>query len=182
MTGMRLGAAATVAGVLACLPMTALGAPKPDTIPKEACAAPAPPPAELAAWSSPSDLAAAASEAGLARAALIPGKAVTARFLPVAEVKYRVPPEKADGPAVFGGLYALRITQAGTYRVAAGAAPWMDLFQGKVPVTSVAHSHGPPCTGLGKMVDFPLQPGDYLVQFSESLQPQTEILVALLPK
>jgi hypothetical protein len=49
----------------------------------------------------------------------------------------------------------------GKAALAPGAAPWVDLFQGKTPVASVAHNHGPPCTGLGKMVDFPLQPGDY---------------------
>ncbi len=65
---------------------------------------------------------------------------------------------------------------------ATGVLPWNRSTHGAAPVASVAHSHGPPCTGLGKMVDFPLQPGDYLVQFSESLQPKTEILVTLLPK
>jgi hypothetical protein len=179
---MGLRGVAAVAGMLVLLPLGALAAEKPNTVPKETCTARAPPPPEMAAWSSPSDLAAASSEAGLAKAALMPGKAINARLLPVSDVKYRVPPEKADGPQVFGGLYSLKITHAGTYRVAASAAPWMDLFQGKVPVTSVAHGHGPACTGLGKMVDFPLQPGDYLVQFSESLSPQTEIMVALLPK
>jgi hypothetical protein len=160
----------------------AMAADKPNTVPKETCTAKRPPPAEMASWSAPDARAAAIDEAGVGRAALIPGKAVTARFAPVGEVQYRVPPEKADGPATFGGLYSLKIAEAGTYRIAASAAPWMDVFVGKTPVASMAHSRGPDCTGIGKMVDFPLQPGDYLVQFSESLQPAAEIMVVKLAK
>jgi len=160
----------------------ALAADKPNTVPKAACTAKLPPPADMASWSAPDARAAATEEAGVARAALIPGKAVTARFAPVSEVHYRVPPEKADGPSTYGGLYSLKIVEPGVYRIASSAAPWMDVFVGKTPVTSIAHGHGPECTGIGKMVDFPLQPGDYLVQFSESLQPATEIMVVKLAK
>ena len=160
----------------------AFAADKPDTAPKETCTAKAAPPAEMAAWSAPSELPAAASEADLDRAQLTPGVAVTAAFDPVAQVKYRVPPEKADGPATFGGLYRLKITEAGTYRIASSAAPWMDVFITTTPVRSVAHGHGPACTGIGKEVDFPLQPGDYLLQFSESLAPKAEIMVVKLAR
>lgn len=155
----------------------ALAADKPNTVPKDACTAKLPPPAEMASWATPDARAAATEEADIARAALVPGKAVIARFAPVADVRYRVPPEKADGPATYGGLYSLKIAEAGTYRIASSAAPWMDVFVAKTPVTSTAHGHGPNCTGIDKMVDFPLQPGDYLVQFSESLKPTAEIMV-----
>jgi hypothetical protein len=160
----------------------ALAADKPNTVPKAACTTKAPPPADMAAWAKPNARAAATEEAELVKAPLIPGEAVVARFAPVAEIRYRVPPEKADGAATFGGLYALKITEAGTYRIASSAAPWMDVFVGKTPITSTAHGHGPECTGIGKMVDFPLQPGDYLVQFSESLKPISEIMVVKLAK
>jgi hypothetical protein len=150
---------------------------RPNTVPPDTCAAKAPPPPSMAAWSTPSPLPAARSEADLPRAALQVGKAVQASFAPVAEVKYRVPPEKADGPATYGGLYALTITEQGVYRIAASAAPWMDVFAGTTPTKSGRFGHGPACTGIGKMVEFPLQPGTYLVQFSESLTPTTEILV-----
>ncbi|MEI9890375.1 MAG: homogentisate 1,2-dioxygenase [Caulobacteraceae bacterium] len=136
------------------------------------------PPAELAGWEKPAPLPAARRPAELTAAELTPGKAVTAQLFPVADIEYRVPPQKADGPAVYGGLYELRIAEAGTYRVASSAGPWMDIFTGVTPVVSTAHGHGPPCTGVGKYVDFPLSPGDYLVQFSESLTPKTEIMVA----
>ncbi len=165
------------------LPTAALAQGKPRTEAKEFCAAVAPPPPEFTGWDKPSDLAAARRTADLPKAQLVPGQAIAAAFAPVDEVDYRVPPQKADGPPVYGGLYALKIVTAGTYRVTADAAPWIDLFAGQeaTPVRSVGHGHGPPCTGLGKYVDFPLQPGDYLVQFSESLKPRTEIMVARLP-
>ncbi len=177
---MRLGGLATIGLMLMTAPAAGFAADKPNTVPTETCTAKAPPPPELAAWNSPVDLPAAASEAGLAKAVLVPGKPITAQFMPVAGVNYRVKPEKADGPHVFGGLYALKITQAGTYRVASSAAPWMDVFAGTVPVKTAHFGRGPACSGDGKMVDFALQPGDYLVQFSESLQPKVEIMVARL--
>jgi len=175
--------------VVAALVTTLIGLPtlapaqgKPQTEPKETCTASAPPPPEFAGWEKPVDLPAARRVSDLPKAQITPGKPIMAGFAPVTEVQYRVPPQKADGPQVFGGLYSLKITKAGTYRVVAGAAPWMDIFADTpTPIRSTAHGHGPPCTGLGKYVDFPLQPGDYLVQFSESLKPTTEIMVAMVP-
>jgi hypothetical protein len=174
---------ASVIGVLIGAPALARAqTARPNTVPKETCAAKAPPPPDMAAWSSPTALPAALREADLGQAVVTPDHAIIADFAPVARVRYRVPPEKADGPATFGGLYRLKIAKAGTYRIASSAAPWMDVFIDKTPVTSVAHGHGPPCTGIGKMVDFPLQPGDYLLQFSESLAAKTEIMVSAAPQ
>lgn len=156
---------------------------RPNTTPPETCTAKAAPPAGMEAWASPAPLPAALAEQDLGKAALKPGQAVAARFAPVAQVKYRVPPEKADGPATYGGLYRLTVSEAGTYRVAASAAPWMDVFSrgSRTPTKTVRFGHGPACTGIGKMVEFALQPGDYLLQFSESLTPDPEIMVVKLP-
>jgi hypothetical protein len=156
---------------------------RPNTVPPENCTGKLPPPAGMEAWSAPRPLAAARSEADLAKAALQPGQAITAGFAPVGQVRYRVPPERADGPATFGGLYRLTVAEPGTYRVASSAAPWMDVFApGSTAPTKTAHfGHGPACTGLGKMVEFELQPGDYLLQFSESLTADPEIMVVKLP-
>ena len=155
---------------------------KPNTVQPETCTARAPPPAGMEAWSSPVPLAAAARETDLPKAALKPGQAITARFAPVAQVRYRMAPEKADGPATFGGLYRLTVTEPGTYRVASSAAPWMDVFapSSSAPTKTVRFGHGPACTGVGKMVEFSLQPGDYLLQFSESLTPDPELMVVKL--
>jgi hypothetical protein len=169
---------ALLAIALAAGPALAQGK-KPNTVPPETCTGKAPPPAGMEAWSAPSPLAAALSEADLAKAALKPGQAVAVRFAPVAQVNYRVAPEKADGPATYGGLYRLTVSEAGTYRVASSAAPWMDVFApgSSTPAKTVRFGHGPACTGIGKMVEFALQPGDYLLQFSESLAADPELMV-----
>jgi hypothetical protein len=179
---LKFAAMAALALVLAPALAPAQGR-KPRTEAEEVCAAPAPPPPQFAGWSQPADLAAARHPADLPRARIVPGQAVNALLAPVDDIEYRAPPQKADGPQVYGGLYLRRIAEAGTYRMQSGASPpWMDLFQNKTVVKSVSYGHGPACTGLGKYGDFPLEPGDYLVQFSESLKPQTEIMVVLLPK
>ena len=175
MTSIRTFAAALGLALLAAPAL----AQRPNTVPPETCTTKAPPPAGMEAWSTPAPLAAVRSEGDLAKATLKPGQAITARFAPVAEVKYRVPPEKADGPATFGGLYRLTITEPGAYRVASSAAPWIDVFApgSTTPTKTARFGHGPACTGIGKMVEFPLQPGDYLLQFSESLTGDPEIMV-----
>lgn len=183
---LRTGATVTfVFLALAASPALAQGqsaGKKPNTVPPDTCTAKAAPPAEMAGWTSPAALPAARSEADIAKAAVTPGKAITSGFAPVAQVKYRVPPEKADGPATFGGLYALKIAEAGNYRVASSAAPWMDVFAAgsTAPAKTVRFGHGPACTGIGKMVEFALQPGDYLLQFSESLTADPELMVVKL--
>jgi len=105
-----------LAALLLLLFATPALAQKPDTVPPGTCTAKAPPPAGMDSWSSPSPLPAAMSEADLAKAALKPGQAITAHFAPVDQVKYRVPPAKADGPATYGGLYRLTLAEPGTYR------------------------------------------------------------------
>jgi hypothetical protein len=174
-------AVALLSATLIAAPVFAQGK-KPNTVPPENCSGKLPPPAGMEAWSAPKPLPAAHSEADLGKAAILPGQAVTAGFAPVAQVKYRVPPEKADGPATFGGLYRLTVAEPGTYRVASSAAPWMDVFApgSSTPTKTARFGHGPACTGLGKMVEFSLQPGQYLLQFSESLTPDPELLVVKL--
>ena len=179
---MKTAMMATAAAMMLCLPGAAL-AQKPQTEAKETCAAVAPPPPEFTGWGSPAPLAAARGPADLPKAAMVPGRAIAATLYPVDSVQFRAPPAKADGPKVYGGLYSLKITRAGTYRLASNAGPWMDIFPGSsaTPMVSTAHSHGPACSGVGKEVDFPLEPGDYLVQVSESLSPDTELMLGLLP-
>ena len=181
MTAKRSAAVAAV--LMGCLPGAVLAQQKPQTVAKEVCSAPLPPPPEFKGWADATPLTAARRSADLPKAVLVPGKAITAQLHPVEAVEYRAPPAKADGPPVYGGLYRLKITQSGTYRLAADAGPWMDIFAdgSATPVASTAHGHGPACTGVGKEVDFPLKPGDYLVQFSESLTPTARIMLARLP-
>ena len=65
-----------------------------------------------------------------------------------------------------------------SYRVALGGKAWIDVVRGGAAVASVAHGHGPACTGVTKMVEFILAPGTYTVQLSGSEADSLALLVA----
>ena len=67
------------------------------------------------------------------------------------------------------------------YRIALGSGAWIDLISNGKPVISIAHGHGPACTGIRKMVDFDLKPGHYTLQISANADQQTSLLIAPLP-
>ena len=145
------------------------------------CVMAAPPPPELAGWAARTPLPAARDAKGLRRAALVPGAAIDAALLPTPDVHYVVRPEKPGGSVSYGGLYALVISRPGTYRVALGAGAWIDLLKGKKAVVSTAHGHGPDCSGIRKMVDFPLARGRYVLQIAANGEAALPVMVALLP-
>ena len=94
----RPHAAAAALLLLLAPPLAQAQGTKPNTAPPDTCTAKAPPPAGTETWSGPATLAAAVSEAELSKAALKPGQSITARFAPVAQVIYRVPPEGPRRP------------------------------------------------------------------------------------
>lgn len=49
-----------------------------------------------------------------------------------------------------------------------------------MPVTSVAHGHGPACSTIRKTVDFDLKPGRYLLQVARSRTEAIRIMVSRL--
>lgn len=146
-----------------------------------ACVAPVAPTGELAPWAVPGALTAAASEGATARAVLPVGKAVRLALLPTPQVRYALRPEKPGGSVSHGGLVRIAVREAGTYRVALGSAAWIDLVRGGKAVASTAHGHGPECSGIRKMVDFPLKPGRYTLQIAANGEPSTTVLVARVP-
>jgi hypothetical protein len=149
--------------------------------PTAACTAPVAPTGELAPWSSPAALN-AAKDAGSLRAANLPvGQAVRVTLLSTPEVKFPLRPEKPGGSVSYGGLIAVDIAQAGTYRVALGSGAWIDMVKQGKAVASVAHGHGPDCSGVRKMVDFVLTPGRYTLQLGANADAQITVLVARLP-
>ena len=75
----------------------------------------------------------------------------------------------------------MRAGGAGTYRVALSSGAWIDLVRDGEPVASTAHGHGPNCTGVRKMVDFPLTPGRYTLQLGANGEAEMRVLVARLP-
>lgn len=129
-------------------------------------------PAEWAGWATPN--------AVPADGALAPGKAYTVTLSPMADV----PISAFDGEELpegsRGAVFNLVIRQAGTYRVTVGDPMWIDLIGPDGVVESTAHAHGPDCSGLGKMVDFPLRQGTYRLELSAAEVP-TSAVMALGP-
>ena len=146
-----------------------------------ACPTSVAPTAELAPWSSPVALNAAGDAARLRAANLPVAQAARVTLLPTPQVNYPLRPEKPGGSVSYGGLIGVDVAQAGTYRVALSSGAWIDLVKQGKAVASVAHGHGPECTGVRKMVDFALTPGRYTLQLGANGDAQITVLVAHLP-
>ncbi len=146
-----------------------------------ACTAPVAPTGELAPWTAPVRLQAAGTETSTSHARLSIGEAANLALLPTPDVRYLLRPEKPGGSVSHGGLVSIDVREAGTYRVALDSAAWIDLVRDQQAVRSTAHGHGPHCTGIRKMVDYPLTPGPYILQISANGQPQMTVLLARLP-
>ena len=143
--------------------------------------APAPLPPAYKAWASQSDLAAAGAADDLPKAELVPGKAVLAHLLPTRSVAYVVLPEKPGGSVSKGGMFEVTIKTAGVYRFASGSGAWVDVLKDGKVLESVNHMGGPVCTGIRKMVDFPLEPGRYVLQVSANPSDTLPLLVLAQP-
>lgn len=146
-----------------------------------ACPAPAQLPAELASWRTPVRLAAARDRKQTAKAMLAPGRAATLTLAATPMVKYPIRPEKPGGTVSFGGLAGFIVKEAGTWRVALGAGAWIDVVKNGKAAASIAHGHGPDCTGVRKMVDYQLTPGSYTLQLAANAEPTLTVLVTRLP-
>lgn len=133
-----------------------------SAMPSATCAAVVAPPPELAGWTVAHAAVAGRTVAGAT--ALELGRGVTATLPHTPEVTYPLRPEKPGGSVSYGGLFAFDVAAAGRYRVALGSAAWIDVVRDGAALESVAHGHGPDCTGIRKMVDFDLTPGHYVLQ------------------
>lgn len=174
---MRHGLAAALVGIVLIAPLS--GARAQDG---QSCApGSATLPAELAGWSSRRPIVAADEASGLRTATLEIDSAADATLKSTAEVRYVTRPEKPGGSVSYGGLFNFTIDRAGTYRVALGSGAWIDILKGKALITSTAHGHGPDCSGIRKMVDFPLTPGRYTLQIAANGEPTLPLMIARLP-
>lgn len=137
------------------------------------------PPAELAQWQDRTGVYAAANPAE--KAPIAPQRGFDAKLRINSAVRFAMAPEKPPTEGSFGGMFELSIEQAGTYRIAIGSGAWIDVIQDGKAISSTHHGHGPDCTGIRKMVDFPLRPGQYVLQLSGNETPILPLLVAKLP-
>lgn len=145
----------------------------------DACTAVAPPPAEMSGWASPRPL--DAGRTAERATMLTPGVAISARLPSTRDVRYAVRPEKPGGSVSYGGVFAFTVATPGRYRVALGSGAWIDVLANGKPTTSVAHGHGPACTGIRKMVDFDLTAGRYVLQVAGNGTADLPLMVAKLP-
>lgn len=149
--------------------------------PAAACpATPAPLPADYAGWPTMTAVEAGANADAAAGLTLGTGARVTLK--PAARVTYAATMKHMGTPASFGGNLAFLVVTPGRYRVSLGAAAWIDVVQGKAkvgtPLASVAHGHGPDCSGIRKIVEFDLTPGAYLLQVSGNDAATLGVMVA----
>jgi hypothetical protein len=140
----------------------------------------APPPA-LAGWTSKTDITSASKADGLAQAALTIDHGANVTLHPTREVSYVAQPDKPGGSVASGGLLAVSIATAGTYQVNLSSGAWIVLLQDGKAVLSTAHAPGPACTGIRKTVQFPLQPGRYVLQLSANADPTIHVMVSRVP-
>ena len=138
-------------------------------------------PAGLAGWNARTSVNAVADAGGLGKTTLAVGKAVNLALSPASKVRYALSPEKAAGSASSGGMIGFTVERPGTYRVALGAAAWIDMVRDGKAAKSVGHGHGPACSGIRKMVDFSLQPGRYVLQISGNAAPAVALMVVRMP-
>ena len=150
-------------------------APAPD------CSKPAALTGELAGWSAKAPITSAANEAGLSGAALIIGKSHEATLLKTPQVAYVLQPEKPGGSVSNGGLFSFDADTAGTYRVALSTAAWIDLIEDGKALAPTTFGHGPDCSGIRKIVDFPLKPGKHTLQISANADPKMVLMVTKKP-
>jgi len=136
---------------------------------------------EFASWATRAPVTAAKDKAGLGKAMLVIGKAVDAALPPTSEVRYVLRPEKRGRSVSFGGIFAFDVKEAGTYRVALGSAAWIDLLEDGKSIASTGHGHGPDCSGIRKMVAFPLKPGRHVLQLSANPVATAAMMVMRLP-
>jgi hypothetical protein len=139
------------------------------------------PPPELSGWVGRVPVRAAGKPDALGAATITPGKGADVALLSVPDVTYPVRPSHPGGTVSYGGLIGFSVAQAGTYRVGIGSGAWLEMVRDGQALVSTAHSPGPACTGVRKMVDFALSPGSYLLEISGNGTPTLPVLVARLP-
>ncbi len=178
---MRAAAIIAIAAALGLAPIAA-SAQEALAKPAAACAAMDKTlPVDVAAWTAQTPMAAATTAAGLGKATLTPGKAILADLPMTPQVTFVTQPEKPGGTVSHGGMFGIKIDTAGTYVIALGSGAWLDVLKDGKALESTAHSRGPECSTLRKMVDFPLQPGRYVLQVSANADAKLPILLARRP-
>ena len=135
-------------------------------------------PAQLEGWIHKVPLRSATGPKGLGLARLRVGVASSVVLHHTPSVHYVVEPDQPGGAVAYGGLAEVMVRRAGLYQVSLNSGAWIDMVLGDRKVASVAHGHGPSCTGIRKIVDFPLQRGTYVVQISANVSAMLDLMIS----
>lgn len=130
------------------------------------CTKVADPPAGMAAWTQP-------AEGGDLRI----GVALKPKMADVATLHFAAAPARAPVGGTYGAILPFTVARAGTYAIALSEAAWMDVVRGADRALSSGHRHGPPCSGIRKIVDFRLAPGRYALQLIGAPRPEGIVLI-----
>lgn len=131
----------------------------------------------LEAWRSKADMSAASSASELAKAELKVGAAAKVALLSTPKVEYPAPPEKPGGSVSHGGLLAFTVSEPGTYRVALSTPAWVEVVKDGKTVQSGAFGHGPECSSIRKIVEFPLTAGAHVLELAANADKTTDVLI-----
>ncbi|WP_246616645.1 hypothetical protein [Sphingomonas yunnanensis] len=156
-------------------------APEAEPTTDQRCAVSRPPlPAGLTGWSRRAPLAAGTSTRSAP--VIVVGHGADLRLAPADQVTPAVTPQREPDTGETAGLALFQVAHPGTYRVALGDAAWIDVVRAGRALTASAHSHGPACTGIRKMVDFRLEPGRYVLQLSGTKAASLPVMIARAPR
>lgn len=106
------------------------------------------------------------------------GRGADLSLHPLAHVQPVAPWGKPPVADTSAGLAMFQLVRPGTYRIALGTPAWIDVVRAGQALPSLAHGHGPACSGIRKIVDFRLQPGRYVIQLSGGGAAVAPILIA----
>ena len=142
------------------------------------CTAMVAPPPALSGWTTKSDITAATKTDALSSATLAIDHGANVTLAGTRDVAYITQPDKPGGSVAHGGLLGVVIDKPGTYQVNLSSGAWIDLVRDGKSVLSTAHAPGPACTGIRKTVQFPLQPGRYVLQISANADAAIQVMVS----
>lgn len=149
--------------------------------PEAVCTAEAKPPAGFEDWNGKAAITTATGAEHLAHVSLALGKGYEATLLNTPKVAMPVQPEKPGGSVAHAGLFSFTVETAGSYTVALGTAAWIDVLEDGKSLEPTKFGHGPECTGIRKMVVFPMKPGVHTLQVSANAAPTLKLMVAKAP-
>jgi hypothetical protein len=109
--------------------------------------------------------------------ALMVGMQATLALKPAGTIHFMPALARAPKDGTYGGYFALTVPTAGTYRFALSDGAWIDVVRQGARLHSMAHEHGPDCSGIRKIVAFQLEAGRSYVQLSEAKAATIAVMV-----